>query len=233
MSAPAILPEVLDWLERAPLPRDGRLPSERQLASDLNASRGEVRKALAVLESQGAVRRHVGQGTFVVRSAFDSADAEEIGGRTSPIDTVHARLLLEPELARLAAMHATSREIADMRSLIGEMRSAANWIDYVQIDARWHRLIANAAGNRLLTEILDLIYSVRSTIVWGRLATRPPGPSPDYISFAEHDAILAAIEDRDSSEAARAMHGHLLTAMKRLQDVDARMQSRSSENPRR
>jgi DNA-binding FadR family transcriptional regulator len=221
----------LDWIDHAALPQDGRLPAERRLAADLSASRAEVRKALAVLECQGALQRHVGRGTFMVRSGLGAADAGDIANRTSPVDTVHARLLLEPELARLAAMHATAREISDMRRLTDEMRLATNWIDYVQIDAQLHRLIATTAGNGLLTEILDLIYAVRSTIVWGRLATRPPGPTPDYVSFAEHDAILAAIENRDSAGAAEAMRVHLMTAMKRLQEVDARMRSRSNENP--
>jgi DNA-binding FadR family transcriptional regulator len=226
-----LLPQLMDWLQHIPLPKDGRLPPERKLAVDLNSSRAEVRKALAILENQGQLRRHVGQGTFLNRSAVRAADTEAIGERTSPVDTVHARLLLEPELARLAAMHATSRQMAEMRALATNMKSAKNWIDYVQRDAELHRLIAHAAGNRLLSEILDLIYSVRSTIVWGRLATRPAGPTPDYISFAEHEEILSAIQNRDGSEAADAMRNHLLTAMKRLQDVDARMQSMSNQNP--
>jgi GntR family transcriptional repressor for pyruvate dehydrogenase complex len=226
-----LLPQLVDWLEHMPLPRDGRLPPERKLAADLKSSRAEVRKALAILENQGQLRRHVGQGTFLNRSAVRAADTEALGERTNPVDTVHARLLLEPELARLAAMHATSRQMAEMRSLAADMKSSKNWIDYVQRDAELHRLIARAAGNHLLSEILDLIYSVRSTIVWGRMATRPAGPTPDYISFAEHEEILSAIENRDGAEAADAMRKHLLTAMKRLQEVDARMQSMSNQNP--
>jgi GntR family transcriptional regulator, transcriptional repressor for pyruvate dehydrogenase complex len=231
MASPELLPQLLNWLDGADLPSDCRLPPERQLSAELGATRAELRKALAVLENQGILRRHVGQGTFVVRSAVRAADTAAIADRTSPVDTVHARLLLEPELARLAAMHATSRELSEMRKLADEMRQAGNWIEYVQIDARLHRLIAKAARNNLLTEILDLIYSVRSTIVWGRMASRPPGPTPDYISFSEHDAILQAIEERDSATAADAMRVHLLTAMKRLQEVDARTQSRSNDNP--
>lgn len=231
MATTNLLPQLMDWLEHIPLPKDGRLPPERKLAVDLKSSRAEVRKALAILENQGQLRRHVGQGTFLNRSAVRAADTEAIGERTSPVDTVHARLLLEPELARLAAMHATSRQMAEMRALAANMKSAKNWIDYVQRDAELHRLIAHAAGNRLLSEILDLIYSVRSTIVWGRLATRPAGPTPDYISFTEHEEILLAIGNRDGGEAADAMRKHLLTAMKRLQEVDARMQSMSNQNP--
>src|SRR5690242_4302344 len=114
MSSANLLPQLMDWLERTPLPKDGRLPPERKLAVDLKSSRAEVRKALAILENQGQLRRHVGQGTFLNRSAVRAADTEAIGERTTPADTVHARLLLEPELARLAAMHATSRQMAEM-----------------------------------------------------------------------------------------------------------------------
>ena len=50
-----------------------RLPPERELAGKLGVSRGELRKALSALESEGVVERHVGRGTFL-RAAADTCE---------------------------------------------------------------------------------------------------------------------------------------------------------------
>src|SRR3546814_11181769 len=42
-----------------------RLPPERGLAERLRVNRGTLRKALARLEYEGAITRHVGRGTFI------------------------------------------------------------------------------------------------------------------------------------------------------------------------
>jgi DNA-binding GntR family transcriptional regulator len=46
-------------------PLNGRLPPERSLCRELGVNRGALRKALAVLEAEGQIWRHVGRGTFV------------------------------------------------------------------------------------------------------------------------------------------------------------------------
>ena len=42
----------------------GRLPPERELASQMKVGRRTVREALSVLEQEGAIWRRQGQGTF-------------------------------------------------------------------------------------------------------------------------------------------------------------------------
>src|SRR4029450_3223136 len=44
---------------------DGRMPPERELASELGIGRRSLRRALGVLESEGRISRHQGRGTFV------------------------------------------------------------------------------------------------------------------------------------------------------------------------
>src|SRR5579871_4674449 len=56
---------ILDESRRAGLGRGSRLPTERQLAASLGATRTSVRRALTVLEAEGRISREVGRGTFL------------------------------------------------------------------------------------------------------------------------------------------------------------------------
>ena len=51
--------------------------------------------------------------------------------------------------------------------------------------------------------MFDTLNAVRRTVVWGRLRDEDPRPPADHHSFAEHEAIVAAIEERDLAGAAQ------------------------------
>ncbi|MFM2402697.1 MAG: hypothetical protein RL223_577 [Pseudomonadota bacterium] len=63
------------------LRRDERLPSSRDLAQDLGLSRVTVEAAYARLETEGYLRRHVGQGSFVAIDMGPAADASTRSAR--------------------------------------------------------------------------------------------------------------------------------------------------------
>ena len=109
------------YLARNNLPADGRLPPERALSEALGVTRAELRKALAVLEAEGLLWRHVGKGTFLGNRPLDTlADVAAITQRTNPAEVMRTRLLLEPEVARLAALNATPAQIAEMQTCLQE-----------------------------------------------------------------------------------------------------------------
>lgn len=214
-----VLSDVRGWLAGAKLANRGRLPPERELANRLGLSRSDLRKALAVLEAEGRVWRHVGKGTFLTTTANRAMqDIDAIADRTSPPEAMEARLIMEPEIARLAAVKATSAHITEMRQLCSEMRHAKHWSEYENLDWRFHNLLAQASGNTLLVEVQHIVNGVRRAVVWGHLAKRPVGPSPDYHSLAEHDAIVDAIARRDHRGAVEAMRQHLNSTASALTD---------------
>jgi DNA-binding FadR family transcriptional regulator len=215
----SVVEEVREWIAGASLVEGSRLPPERELAEHLGITRSHLRKALTVLEAEGRVWRHVGKGTFLTASRDSSReDIAAIANRTSPPEAMEARQILEPDIARLAAVKATADQIVEMQQLCAEMRRAKDWDEYEQLDWRFHNLLAQASGNTLLVEIQKVVNGVRRAVVWGHLARRPTGPSPDYHSFGEHDAIVDAVARRDRRGASDAMRRHLMNIASTLTD---------------
>jgi DNA-binding FadR family transcriptional regulator len=213
---------VRHWLSAVRLSADARLPPERDLAKKFRVSRAELRKVLAVLEAEGQIQRHVGKGTFVVPPPADfRPDGQDIAARTSPLAAMQARRAVEPELARLAALNATTAQFVEMRKLCSEMRRTPTWEAYEELDWRFHNLIGEATGNVLLVEIQRLLNGVRRFVVWGNLVKRAEGPPSDYHSFGEHEEILDAIQSRDSDRAMRAMLSHLGGTQSQLVDYQS------------
>lgn len=204
------LTQLRAYLAQQGLPPSSRLPPERELSEVLGVSRGELRKALAILEKRGELWRHVGKGTFVgARPVSELVPVAAIAAQTNPAEVMRARLVIEPELAREAALHATAEDIAAMRLSVAGARSAETWRQYENWDNRLHRAIAEAGHNALLLAVFDTLNAVRRTVVWGRLRDEAPKPPVDHHSFAEHDAIVTAIEERDLAAAATRMRLHL------------------------
>jgi DNA-binding FadR family transcriptional regulator len=218
LSADAVVAQVRAFIATQLAPGDGRFPPERELAETLGVSRAELRKALDVLEQEGQLWRHVGKGTFLGSRPIDTvADITAMAKRTSPVEVMQARLTLEPEIARLAALHARPEQIEAMQRIIDKTRTIETWREYESWDNRFHRTIAEATQNALLLGLLDTLNAVRRAVTWGRL--RPSGrqkPASDHHSFAEHDIILTAIAERDQAAAAAAMRAHLVTVQTKL-----------------
>jgi len=71
---------ILADSRRAGMGPGSRLPTERQLAADLGATRTTVRRALAVLEAEGQISREVGRGTFLRDARWAPAGVDGDGG---------------------------------------------------------------------------------------------------------------------------------------------------------
>ena len=132
-----------------------------------------------------------------------------IAAETSPAEVMRARLVIEPELAREAALHHSAADITELRLCLAGARAAETWRQYENWDNRLHRAIAHAADNALLLAVFDTLNAVRRAVVWGRLRDERPRPPENHHSFGEHEAIVAAIEERDLAGAANCMRLHL------------------------
>jgi DNA-binding FadR family transcriptional regulator len=204
------LTQLRAYLAQRDLPTNSRLPAERELCDMLGVSRGELRKALAVMEGNGELWRHVGKGTFIgSRPAKEYSDVAAIAALTNPREVMQARLLIEPQIAREAALNATGGDIAELKQCVAASRQAQTWRQYENCDNRLHRTVAEAAHNTVLLALFDTLNAVRRTVVWGRLRDKIDRPPKDHHSFTEHEALIRAIEERDLDGASQAMARHL------------------------
>lgn len=210
------------WFATAELSEGTRLPAERELATMLGLSRAELRNALLVLESEGRLERKVGSGTYVrqpVISKFSGGaggDVSALAERTGPHEAMVARLALEPELTHMAALHATPRQLSELRRLSDAMPKAKSWRVYEELDAGFHDLIAKSAGNPLLYDLFKIVNGVRTVVVWRRLSPSDTAPPAHYHSFGEHEAIVSALEQRDRAGAQKAMRAHLKSTINNM-----------------
>lgn len=195
----------------------GQLPPERELCDILGVSRGALRKALARAESNGRIWRHVGKGTFFgPKPIEDLSDLSGISSLASPPEVLRARSLLEPSLAREAAVHASAADLEELRLCAVNGRTADSWRRYETWDNRFHRAIATATQNRVLLLLFDNLNNVRRAMAWGRRRDGSPRPDPNHHSFDEHARIVAAIQDRDADAAERAMQNHIASVGRSL-----------------
>lgn len=193
-----------------------RLPPERELIVTLDLSRNALRKALDTLEREGAIWRHVGKGTFISSQGSALSSLAELSKQVSPVQLMRARLSLEPAIAREAAMNASAEAVARVVSARDRALNAESWDEYEAEDDIFHRAIAEATGNVLLLSLFDHLNEVRRAVAWNSVVRVSQRPPRNHSSFAEHDAITAAIEAHDHAAAHAAMRSHLGSVAARL-----------------
>lgn len=208
-----------------------RIPSEKELCRQFGVGRTSVREALRSLAALGIVESHAGDGTFVTDRSHGVVgrslryallfDASQIH------DLVEARLLLETQLAALAARRATPQDTAEMGAAILGMRAAGNDHErYLECDLRFHLGVARAARNAILFSMLDTTRSYLQTWIRETLASSDRRAA---LSIREHRRILKAIEGHDEEGASEAMRAHLVSSSADLRKRLAGNKPRSPE----
>ncbi len=185
-----------------------RLPTERELAELLVVPRTAVRRSLAKLEAGGKIARHVGRGTYVTETAAE--ELTPLASATSPAEIMEVRLMLEPQVAALAARCATTAELAYVRQCRIVCEEAATHEAFEAGDAAYHRAIAAATHNEFLLRIFDVVNAVRNEPLWGNLKRRSFTLERRRVYEDDHRAIGEALEQRDAESARALMRGHIV-----------------------
>lgn len=218
----AVKNRIAALIEANNLGPGGRLPPERTLVGQLRTSRWTVRRALDLLEAEGLIWRHVGQGTFVgPKPIAKIAQLHLLSEHTSPSDLIDARLVIEPQLAARAALYGSGAQVAAIRQAYHKSKTARNFEVYETWDEAFHRGIAKASGNHVLFAVFQAINELRREIIWGSMRNWVLRPQAREYFSVQHETILKAITIRDSNAAALAMHNHLRSLERTYSSVTA------------
>lgn len=210
-TAKARLWRVLE--ERAPASGD-RLPPERLLKDLVGCSRDTLRAALAVLEAEDEVWRHVGQGTFRGRAPLGRPVKDTLLlEATTPTDLMDARRLLEPQVAAAAAARRTIDDVSLLHLRVAEGRKARDRAACERADDAFHQSIAQVARNPVLIALLRHFSSARCRAVWqrewDRTYRRVGVDEFTEVHSDHHERVVDAIAAGDGPAAHRAMAHHL------------------------
>jgi DNA-binding FadR family transcriptional regulator len=197
-----------------------RLPAERDLAAQLGVSRPSVREALIALEVEGMIEVRTGSGIYV-QSTTQSKNAKapapiDTSAEWGPLEVMSARILVESEVAALAAQNAQKTDIQAIRDGLQQMKQEAARNEMPREgDEAFHSAIAQACGNSVLLDTVQRFWQARKGPLFERLGDYFEHPASWKAAIAEHQSVLDAIEAHDASAARKAMQKHLKQAHKR------------------
>ncbi len=187
-----------------------KLPAERDLAEQFQVSRVAIREALRMLENSGFIstRQGVTGGTYVsdltfeylVNAFLDLFLADKI----SIPELQQVRLLVEPEVARLAALNITPEYCQRLQeALTQEELAAASLSLDVDIKQKVHFILGEMCGNRFFEALMKSLLKLTKKVIVA------VNPDPNVVHpTGMHCLVVAAVIAGDAEAAGEAMKKH-------------------------
>jgi len=168
---------------------------EARIAEELHVSTIPVREAIRELAAIRVLDYWVHRGARVREvTVFETVDA------------LHVKGVLEALAARLGGMKLQSR-LSSLKEYSQHIQDAAfrhDWVDYQNQNQLFHRVIVEASGNQILLNLWDsLAFEVRTRFIMDYLRMVDPSELA-----REHEKILRAIEEGDTTKVANHLSSH-------------------------
>jgi len=219
--APIVAPKSSDILAKelrrqilgGAFPPGSALPAESELVAQTGLSRGSVRDALRILESESLLVTRPGRyGGSIAKRPDEESLGRSIsifvqGRGISLISLLQTREAVEPPLAALAAKFRTEEELQELVLATERVEAAfADTPKFLRENVDWHMAIAAASHNELLRgfmhSLANMIYKVSAIDNFANEDVRKK-------VLHAHRRILEAITAQDESAAERRMAQHL------------------------
>ncbi len=188
-----------------------RLPSEGELSTTLGSSRMVVREGLRSLEALGLVESRVGSGWYV--RTFSVVAATRIFAHSlafhprALLDVLAVRKSAEADVVAGLAGKLTGADLAPLDDLVARMRwRASRGQSYETEDGEFHRRIAAAGGNLVLLALVEVHWSMKSTM-YRRGLDRPVKESLEQ-GAEVHASIVDALRSGDAAATSAVMRRH-------------------------
>ena len=222
---------IVNYIMERELETGDKLPNEFELAQSIGVGRSTIREAVKILVSRNVVEIRRGAGTFV---------SEQMGVTEDPLglifirdktglamDLLKVRLLLEPEIARLAAANASPEQAGELerqcRRVEDVIRAGEN---HMKEDLMFHKMIAALSGNAVVEKLVPVIHSsiaVFIDVTNGTLREE---------TISTHREIVECIKAGDGEGAKCAMEMHLLYNRLSIKNVQKRLNRAAGESER-
>jgi len=210
-----VVNHIRSLIENGSLRPGDKIPPEREFAQQLKVSRASLRTGIGSLAAMGLMKVKHGVGTFVADgpAAFGKESVSMMGALHGfqSWQMFEARLLIESNLAALAAERGTEEHYTALAEEVAEIFAALDSpSEFLIHDVLFHRIVAQASGNPILAALMETItsslYEHRRTTVEHAIDLRE--------SAEMHREIFRAIRSRNQEDARRLMEQHLLMAQK-------------------
>lgn len=178
--------------------RDEIRLDERVLSEAMGVSRTPIREAMTLLEQEGFLRTVPRRGIYIMRKT-----------KREIVEMIQMWAALESMAARLATLHATDAEIAQLRRMFDSFRDstpAEHIEEYSDANIAFHQAIVQLSKSQIIMDtIRNIFIHVRAirkmTISQSDRAAR---------SIVDHLRIIEALEKRDTELAERLVRQHSL-----------------------
>ena len=212
--------QIIRLLTERQLKAGDKLPNEFDMAQQLSVGRGTIREAIKILVSRNIVEIRRGCGTFVCDHPGMVDDP--LGFRFMKdkgklaLDLCEVRMIIEPEIAALAAERATEEEIEELEKVAKEVEVLCEQeLQHMEKDIEFHGLIAKCSKNTVMPNIIPVIQSVISIFI------NITEYSLTQETIRTHRMILNAIKNHDPQEARAAMIEHLVSNREKIKTIIA------------
>ena len=193
-----------------------RLPSERDLASQMGVSRPSLREALADLERDGLVETRRGSGAYVAQvlgSAFAPPLVRLFSTHSEALfDYLSFRRDLEGLAAERAARHASETDLKVIGAIFAKMEAAhVNRApkEEAALDADFHLAIVEASHNVVMLHMMRSMFDMLRDGVFYNRQTLFNLRTTRSDLLDQHRAIRDALVARDPATAREAVEKHL------------------------
>lgn len=200
--------QLFQYILKKPVPVGERLPNEFKLGELFGVGRSTVREAVKSLVSKGILEIRRGAGTYVISTT--TAEEDPLGLLKTgdkmglALDLADVRMMLEPEIAQLAALHATEEEIVVLRQLCDRVEEKIRRGEpYIQEDIKFHTYVAECSKNRVIQQLIPIIDT---TVMMFVNVTHKKLTEE---TIRTHRQVAEAIAERDMIGAKTAMMMHM------------------------
>lgn len=187
-----------------------KIPSERELITQLEVGRTSIREGLRMLEAMGYIEIRPGEGNFVKQEIIIPIGLQNLKQYMEDDEYIKqlmvTRELIESQIAFLAAEKAMGEDILQLKDILESQKLGLDdSLSSVESNKQFHVCLAKMTQNQILCELQQLLFNLsrKTMFTLFRVAGRPEE------SYQQHVRIFEAIEKHQPAEAHQQMLDHL------------------------